>query len=129
MVLETLDKGLKSCDKMFINPWSEGSSESRSSLSDSMTAKEQTFEEDKLNLDKQNSSDMTYPMPSMTDDSTLFHDSTIMTDSAFLSHQSSALNLRSFNSSPPQSSLYASPSDRTNSYQTSFQEKLQSPPL
>ena len=68
-------------------------------------------------------------MPSMTDDSTLFHDSTIMTDSAFLSQQSSTLNLRSFNSSPPQGSMYASPPDRTNSYQTSFQEKLQSPPL
>ena len=50
MVLETLDKGLKSCDKMFINPWSEGSSESRSSLSDSITAKEQTYEEDELKL-------------------------------------------------------------------------------
>jgi len=49
MVLETLDKGLKSCDKMFINPWSEGSSESRSSLSDSMTAKEMP-EEDELKL-------------------------------------------------------------------------------
>jgi len=46
-VLEELQKGVRRCEKLFINPGSEGSSGSRSSLSESATAN--ALEEEEAN--------------------------------------------------------------------------------
>ena len=59
MVLESIDKGIKCCEQLFINPGSEASSESRSSISDCVTNKDQL---DETHIVKQMSSDMSQMM-------------------------------------------------------------------